>query len=199
MNKLSLTLTTSQCSEGEKCQRCLKILANSNNAPFHQICSRIGLSHYAESFFPDFLHKHLTKDEVEDFINKHSNRWIGTDFNVSVTVGAAFDPMPLEVHSFEPRDGTEREICEQLHLTVESEEEGISRLEMRFAAPVGIMMLSKSDIKKSLGEYLKSIANKDQYMVQTVRHESSDLAILILHVVQQYATTTNVSFHLLSF
>lgn len=179
------------CSEGETCERCLKYCTKKSPSA-DQLCSRSGFIDFEPTFFPDFLHSHLHKKEIESLINEHSSGFIGSAFEVKVSTGSVFKPMRLHIHFFKPRHGWESELLKQHHLTVETEEKK-SQFLCRYSAPVGLMALSISDVKKTLREHVEQMVAHPQYPAQTAAGDSTNLPLLILEIIQQYCSSTDSS------
>jgi hypothetical protein len=100
--------------------------------------------------------------------------------------------MRLQTHFLEPRHGWESELLKQHHLTVETEEKK-SQFLCRYSAPVGLMSLSTSDVKKTLREHVDAMVSNPQYSAQTTAGDSTNIPLLILEIVRQYCSSTDVS------
>ena len=158
-----------------------------------QLCSRTGFIDYEPAFFPSYLHSHLDRHKIQTLINEHSSGFTDTGLEVEVSTGSAFTPMKLETHFFTPRNGWDSELIKQHHLTVESEEQK-SLFQCRYSAPVGLMALSTSDLTKTLRAHVEHMIATPQYPVQTTAGDTTNIPLLILEEVRQYAKSTGVTF-----
>ena len=169
-----------QCSEGTICERCRKRFASSPSAD--QLCCRSGFKDYEEAFFPEFLHSHFEKKKIEGLINEHATGWTDKTIKVDVLTGADFKPMRLAVNVFIPRTA---ELLNLHQLTTE-EEERASLLVCRYSAPVGLMCVSPSDLKKSCREHIETMIETKEYPSQATAGDLSPIPYLILEVIRQY-------------
>ena len=62
----------------------------------------------------------------------------------------------------------------------------------RYSAPVGIMALSTSDLKKTLREHIERMISNPQYPAQTTAGDTTRVPLLILEEVRQYCVKTEV-------
>ena len=99
--------------------------------------------------------------------------------------------MRLYTHFFKPRHGWESELLRQHHLTVETEENKSAFL-CRYSAPVGLLGLSISDLKKTLREHIEQMVSNRQYPAQTTAGDTTKMTLWILEIVRQYCSTTDV-------
>lgn len=182
----------SQCSEGEICDRCIKACTKKSPSA-DQLCCRSGFSDYEPAFFPDYLHSHLRQREIEALINENSTGFTDNGLKVRVTTGSVFAPMELYAYFYTPKHGFESELLKQHHLTVETEEQKSSFL-CRYSAPVGLTLMSKSDVRKMLKEHIEQMVANPQYPVQTTMGDATRVPLLILEEVRQYCRRTDVSF-----
>ncbi|KAG0645366.1 hypothetical protein D0Z07_8857 [Hyphodiscus hymeniophilus] len=182
------------CSEGEVCERCLTYCSRKSvqSPSADQLCSRAGFADFENTFFPDYLHSHLDKREIKTLIDEHSEGFVGDSIEVEVSTGSVFIPMKLEIHFFKPKHWWDSELLRQHHLTVETKEQK-SELRFQYSAPVGLMALSISDLKKTLRDHVEQMVSNPQYPAQTTAGDASNVPLLILEEVRQYCATTQSS------
>jgi hypothetical protein len=123
-------------------------------------------------------------------MDDHMNEFKDDLFEVYVTTGAAFEPMRLEIQFFTPK-GWDSELLKQHHLTTVPEE-STSQIKLRYAAPVGLLSLSTSELKKTLKEHIVAMVANPQYPSQTTAGDTIDVPYLILDAAREYCAITKV-------
>ena len=88
-------------------------------------------------------------------------------------------------------NGSESELLKQHHLIVETEVPK-SMLLCRYSAPVGLMALSVSDVKKLLREHVEHMIANQQYPEQTTAGDMTSIPLFILQEVQKYRAAKEV-------
>ena len=162
------------------CQRCRKRLASSPAAD--QLCCRSGFKDYEEAFFPGFLHSHFEKRKIEGLVTEHAKCWTDRTLKVGVTTGADFKPLKLDVNVFVPATN---ELLETHQLTTEVEERASSLLR-RYSAPVGLMCVSPSELKRACRQHIEEMIEVEEYPAQTTAGDLSPIPVIILEVMRQY-------------
>jgi hypothetical protein len=90
--------------------------------------------------------------------------------------------MRLLVNVFIPRT---TELLNIHQLTTEEEEQA-SILVRRYSAPVGLMCVSPSDLKKACREHVEAMIETEAYPSQATAGDLSPIPYLILEVIRQY-------------
>jgi len=172
------------CSEGEICERCRKHFSPTAD----QLCCRSGFKDYEEIFFPDFLIEHLKKRKVEDLITEHTSGFSDAVLEIEVTTGSSFKPMRMTANVFRP---TTVELLGHHHLTTEAEEQE-SQLILRYSAPVGLLALSSSELKRICKEHIETMITNAEYPEQATAGDKTKIPCRILEVVRQYCASKDL-------
>jgi hypothetical protein len=173
------------CSEGDICDRCRKHLHPFS--PDAQLCSRAGFKHYQGTFFPDFLHHHLTKREVENLANMHIVGWTGTFITVAVSTGPMFKPIRLSTLVFKPKT---TELTTQTRLTTANEGQD-SQIVMQDSAPIGLQGISGTELEKNCKRHIDRMVAHPAYPTQSTAGNPNQLPREILEIVKKYCKDTD--------
>lgn len=130
------------------------------------------------------MHCHLRKHKIEDLIAEHVSGFLDTVIMVEVSTGSVFKPMVLHANFFIPKTS---ELLAQSSLTP-PEAEQPSQLVLLFSAPVGLLGLSVSELKKKCDKHIENMITNPQYPAQTTAGDPTQLPFRILEIVCQYAT-----------
>jgi hypothetical protein len=129
------------------------------------------------------MHSHLRKNEIEDLISEHTNGFLDTVILVEVSTGSVFKPMKLRTNLFEAKTG---ELLQQASLTSAEPDQAL-QLVQRLSAPVGILGLSLSDMKKKCEKHIEEMIKNPQYAEQATAGDMSQLPKQILEIVCEYS------------
>jgi hypothetical protein len=140
---------------------------------------------------PDFMHAHLRKDKIEDLMSEHTTGFLDTVLILEVSTGSVFKPMRVHTNAFLPNGG---DLLRQSSLTP-AEADQASQLVQRPSAPVGILGLSLTDMRKKCKNHIEDMISNHQYAEQTTAGDMSQLPRQILEIVCKYsAANKDVSF-----
>jgi hypothetical protein len=129
------------------------------------------------------MHGHLRKSKIEDLISEHTTRFLDTVLTVEVSTGSVFKPMRVRTNAFLPKTG---DLLRQFSLTP-AEADQASQLVQRPSAPVGILGLSLTDLKKKCNNHIEDMISNTQYAAQATAGDMSQLPRQILEIVCEYS------------
>jgi hypothetical protein len=129
------------------------------------------------------MHSHLKKSKIEDLISENTTKFLDTIILVEVSTGSVFRPMRLHTNFFEPKTD---ELLQQASLTP-AEPDQASQLVRLYSAPVGILALSLSDMKKKCQKHIEEMIRNPQYVEQVTSGDVSQLPKQILEIVCAYS------------
>ena len=167
-----------------------------------QLCCRSGFKDYETAFFPgkniiqtvssllimtEFLHAHFKKKQIEDLISEHTSGFNNTVLVVEVSTGELFKPMTLTANIFKPKT---RELLR--HASLVSQPGQDSQLVERYSAPVGILGLSQSEMKKLCTEHINEMIANPGYAAQATAGDDTQLPYEILEIVRKYCAKKDV-------
>ncbi|CZR58090.1 uncharacterized protein PAC_07980 [Phialocephala subalpina] len=167
------------CSEEKTCERCTKLFSPVAD----QLCCRTGFKDYETTFFPEYLHLHFKKKKIEDLISEHTSGFSNTVLVVDVSTGGLFKPLTLSVNIFKPKD---RELLR--HASLVSQPGQDSQLVERYSAPVGILGMSQSEMKKLCTEHIDEMIANPRYAAQATVGDDTQLPCEILEIVRKYCS-----------
>jgi hypothetical protein len=102
----------------------------------------------------------MRKSKIEDLISEHTTRFLDTTINVEVSTGSIFRPMILKTSFFEPSTD---HLLHQSILTA-AEIDHSPRWTRLSSAPIGILQLSLSEVKKMCKQHIEDMVSNSKYV-----------------------------------
>jgi len=129
------------------------------------------------------MHSHLRKNEIEDLISEHTDYFLDTALVVEISTGSVFKSMRVNTNLFKPKTS---ELLQQSSLTPAQPDQA-SQLVQQYSAPVGILGLSLSEMKKQCNSHIEEMIKNPQYAAQATAGDMSQLPKQILEIVCEYS------------
>lgn len=199
-------LINKQCSKGKTCEKCKILSKKQNSMTAQQLCWRPGFGQYEVAFFPgnypsfslyiaqkliviEFMHSHLRKQSVKDFIKEHTTEFTDTVLDVDISTGLEFNPMRVRTNVFNTKTD---ELLRQSVLTP-TEADQSSQLVQQYSVQLGIWPLALHDVKEMCDTHIEEMISNPKYIEQATAGDVSQLPKEILEIVREYSSAKNVS------
>jgi hypothetical protein len=137
---------------------------------------------YYQLIATEFMHAHLRKSKIEDLISMNTTGFLDAVIVVEVSTGSVFKPMRLHTNTFE---AIGNELLEQSILTPPEADQAAQLVRMP-SAPVGILGLSVSEMKKKCNKHVEDMISNTKYAEQATSGDVSGLPSQILEIVGEY-------------
>jgi hypothetical protein len=138
-----------------------------------------------------YLHAHLRKSAIEEFISKNLEGFSNIQLDVEVSTGSVFKPMKLHANIFHSKTW---ELLRQMRLTDETGDQN-AQLMQRYSPPVGLLGLSVPDLRKKFEKHIVEMVKNPAYARQTTAGDATRLPETILEIVRDYCDAKEVRFH----
>jgi hypothetical protein len=147
-------------------------------------CLRTGFNDFQRALFPGFLHTHLQKEQVANFLAENVHHF-NEQVDVEITVGPAFGSLKLSAFIFEPR-GTEILTDHRLVSEVEGKP---FQVVSHDCLPVGICGLSTTELKRTCKNYLTDMVEADAFIEEVCGKDGTQIPRKILQSVIRYSAS----------
>jgi hypothetical protein len=129
------------------------------------------------------MHAHLRKNKIEDLITGNTNQFLDNTIIVEVSTGVVFKPMKIQANAFE---ASTNELLQHSSLTPPQADQAAHLVQLP-SAPVGILGLSLSEMKRKCKNHIEDMISNDQYVEQATSGDMSQLPKQILEIVSKYS------------
>ena len=179
-----------KCDTQRPCQHCKRLMTHVPQV----VCWQF--QDFRTSLFPDFMRRHLRKEEVAKFLTDNIERFevdgVKASCRVKLFSGPSFSStLEIDASFFTAKT------CEVLqHWHLRNEQNGVD-LQSNGSTPIGIDMPTgkkRDEMRKKVKGYIQNIIAETTYAEQvTDSLRSTQLPVKILRIAQRYANQTDVS------